>query len=50
MLLRQLAEKAYDPNQPRVPAGSREGAQWTDDADSGRNDSRMLSDVTPDDD
>jgi hypothetical protein len=26
-LLRE--SKAYDPNQPRVPAGSREGGQWT---------------------
>ena len=31
LALRQLLRtaKAYNPNQPRVPAGSREGGQWT---------------------
>lgn len=54
----------YNPNQPRVPAGSREGGQWTSDdagggsstaritaeptAGSGRGDWRVLSDITPD--
>jgi hypothetical protein len=31
-----LYERKYSPNQPRVPAGSREGGQWT--SDGGGND------------
>ncbi|MBI2713650.1 MAG: hypothetical protein HYX37_04250 [Rhizobiales bacterium] len=32
-----LYERKYSPNQPRVPAGSREGGQWTDgEGDSGK--------------
>jgi len=46
--------KAYNPNQPRVPAGSREGGQWTSGGDTsgnvGRNDPRVMSDATPDND
>ncbi len=30
LLRLQLAWKRYDPNQPRVPAGSPESGQWTD--------------------
>ena len=43
----------YDPNQPRVPAGNPDGGQWTDSGGSGgggRNDPRVLSDATPDND
>jgi hypothetical protein len=41
--------KAFNPNQPRVPAGSREGGQWTGDGSGGVgiNDSRVISDATP---
>ncbi len=42
----------YDPNQPRVPAGVREGGQWTDGGggygDSTGDDRRVLSDANPD--
>ena len=61
LALRALGRK-YSPNQPRVPAGSREGGQWTREGGdraqgssgddharaSGRNDPRILSDATPD--
>jgi hypothetical protein len=50
ILLREPASKACNPNQPRVPAVSREGGQWADQENSGRDDSRILSDVTPDND
>jgi hypothetical protein len=42
--------KAFNPNQPRVPAGSREGGQWASGTGSsvGRNDSRVISDAIPD--
>lgn len=61
LALRRLARKAnFNPNQPRVPAGSREGGQWTDTGGGnsggglgtkpagGINDPRVISDVTPD--
>jgi len=42
----------YDPSQPRVPAGVREGGQWTDGGggygDSTGDDRRVLSDANPD--
>lgn len=44
-------EGKYSPDQPRVPAGSSEGGQWTSEgggAGSGRNDPRVISDATPD--
>jgi hypothetical protein len=61
----ELYERKFSPDQPRVPAGSSDGGQWTSEsggtggepspgstteptAGSGRNDSRVLSDVTPD--
>jgi hypothetical protein len=46
----------FNPNQPRVPRGSPGGGQWTGDGGtgsgdgSGRNDPRILSDATPDND
>ena len=41
--------KKYSPNQPRVPAGNPDGGQWTnDDGNRPANDSRVVSDVTPD--
>ena len=51
-----LYERKYSPDQPRVPAGSREGGQWTDEesggggseTNSGRNDPRIISDASPD--
>lgn len=46
-LLRGLRDK-YSPNQPRVPAGSPDGGQWTSGGGTGRNDPRVISDVTPD--
>lgn len=43
--------RKYSPNQPRVPAGSREGGQWTDGGGGGGiNDPRVISDVVPDKD
>jgi hypothetical protein len=49
--MRDYYGRKYSPNQPRVPAGSREGGQWTDGGGAGRiNDSRVVSDVTPDND
>ena len=47
-----LYGRKYRPDQPRVPAGSREGGQWTSDgggngSQTGRNDPRILSDTTP---
>jgi hypothetical protein len=62
----ESVERKFSPDQPRVPAGSSDGGQWTSDgggagggpspgstrteptAGSGRNDPRVLSDVTPD--
>lgn len=45
-------ERKYRPDQPRVPAGSREGGRWTDEEEAsgqgGRNDPRVISDVSPD--
>jgi hypothetical protein len=39
----------FNPNQPRVRAGSSDGGQWTSDGSGqGRNDPRVLSDATPD--
>jgi len=50
-------ENKYRPDQPRVPAGSREGGQWTADGAGSQptakppiNDPRIISDATPDDD
>jgi hypothetical protein len=43
--LRHDRRKAYDPDQPRVPAGSPEGGQWTGD---GGSVGRVISDATPD--
>lgn len=48
--------KAYNPDQPRVPAGNPDGGQWTygdgaptsGSSDGRRNDPRVLSDATPD--
>ena len=38
--------KAYNPNQPRVPAGNPDGGQWTKIGDaSGRTDERVISDA-----
>jgi hypothetical protein len=35
-ILKNLArERKYDPNQPRIPAGSQNAGQWTSDNDSG---------------
>ncbi|MBM3529058.1 MAG: hypothetical protein FJX62_13295 [Alphaproteobacteria bacterium] len=39
--------KAYNPSQPRVPAGSSDGGQWTSNVGAGRNDPRILSDASP---
>jgi hypothetical protein len=51
-----LSEQKYRSDQPRVPAGSREGGQWTDAGGGGGggrvgggiNDHRIISDATPD--
>jgi hypothetical protein len=44
--------RAYDSNQPRVPAGNSDGGQWTSRPGGGGaariNDPRVLSDATPD--
>jgi portal protein len=41
--------KDYDPDQPRVPAGNSDGGEWTSEGGSdGPNDSRIISDATPD--
>jgi hypothetical protein len=47
---RDAQQHKYSPDQPRVPAGNSDGGQWTDGSGSGtgRNDPRVLSDVTPD--
>jgi hypothetical protein len=43
------ALKKYSPDQPRVPAGNPGGGQWTSDGENEpANDSRVVSDVTPD--
>jgi hypothetical protein len=47
--MRDYYARKFDPNQPRVPAGSREGGQWTTEG-GGINDSRVISDATPDND
>jgi hypothetical protein len=39
--VREYYARKYRPDQPRVPAGSREGGQWA-------NDSSVISDATPD--
>jgi hypothetical protein len=39
----------FNPNQPRVPAGNPDGGQWTSEGGgAGRNDPRVVSDATPD--
>jgi hypothetical protein len=50
VLNRYAQQRKYSPDQPRVPAGNPDGGQWTDGGGTGagRNDSRVLSDVTPD--
>lgn len=49
-MLRLAAGKAnFNPNQPRVPAGNPDGGQWTTEGSAGRNDPRVISDATPDD-
>ena len=45
----RAALNKYSPDQPRVPAGNPDGGQWTSDGGSGpADDSRVVSDVTPD--
>ena len=46
LMLARLRRK-YSPDQPRVPAGNRDGGQWTSGGGTGRNDPRVLSDATP---
>jgi hypothetical protein len=53
--LKQACLKAnFNPNQPRVPAGNPDGGQWTSEAGGGGSpgidDSRVLSDASPDPD
>lgn len=49
--VRDWYARKYSPDQPRVPAGSREGGQWTDgNGGGGINDSRVISDATPNND
>lgn len=49
--VRDYYARKYSPNQPRVPAGRREGGQWTSiGGGGGINDSRVISDITPDND
>ena len=49
--VRAYYARKYSPDQPRVPAGSREGGQWTGgEGGGGINDSRVISDATPDND
>jgi hypothetical protein len=48
-----LYERKYRPDQARMPPGSRDDGQWTDEeggggSQSGRNDSRVISDASPD--
>ncbi len=43
LTLRAHYARKYSPDQPRVPAGSREGGQWTDgNGGGGINDSRLF--------
>jgi hypothetical protein len=43
------AVQKYSPDQPRVPAGNPDGGQWTNEGGSaGPNDSRVISDASPD--
>jgi hypothetical protein len=45
----RAALNKYSPDQPRVPAGDPDGGQWTSDGGNGpADDSRVVSDVTPD--
>jgi hypothetical protein len=46
-ILKNAYKANFNPNQPRVPAGSSEGGQWTH-VPSWSRDSRVLSDATPD--
>lgn len=43
--LRHLLEHRYDPSQPRIPAGSSGGGQWTGGGGSGRGSSATYRDV-----
>lgn len=47
---RRLREKAYNPDQPRVPAGNPDGGQWTSEGSgsTGQDDPRVISDAIPD--
>jgi hypothetical protein len=47
LMLARLRRK-YSPDQPRVPAGHRDGGQWARGGGAGRNDPRVVSDATPD--
>ena len=49
-LIRLALKAGFNPNQPRVPAGQRDGGQWTSDGGNGRSDgdTRIISDATPD--
>jgi hypothetical protein len=54
-LIAVLRKANFDPNQPRVPAGNPDGGQWTGVGSgaataAGRNDPRVISDATPDND
>ena len=44
-LLRDLHKAGFNPDEPRVPAGSADGGQWTSEGGSGA----VISDATPDD-
>ena len=45
----QSCKANFNPNQPRVPAGNPDGGQWTSGGGAGGiNDSRVISDATPD--
>ena len=48
----RLLKAGFNPSQPRVPRGNPGGGQWTSDGGTGgaRNDPRILSDVSPDND
>jgi hypothetical protein len=54
-LLKWRIKAGFNPNQPRVPAGNPDGGRWTSEGGTGggaigRNDPRILSDATPDND
>lgn len=45
--LRHVLECRYDPNQPRVPAGSPNGGRWTSDGGGGSNGAYRNREVAP---